>query len=388
MSGPSLSEFLSRFGLPLLWSQWISAFLAAFVILNFIMINVMVLIYLLRRILGFIQSRLGPNRVGPQGIFQTLADAIKLMGKEDVIPGVADRLVFIIAPAIAFIPAYLVYIVIPWGDPRWFVPRDLNVGVLFISAITSVGVIGIISGGWSSNNKYSLLGAMRSASQMVSYEIPLVLAVMGPALLAQSLRLSDIVGAQGGGPDSHGWFIFYQPVGMLLYLTAALAEINITPFDIVEAESELVAGFHTEYSGMKFALFFLAEFANSFTVAALATTFFLGGWRGFEFLPWHLSGPFWFLFKCFLLTFIIIWIRGTLPRVRVDQLMELGWKVMIPIALLNLLVNALWVSAGWPYWSLALVNWGVLIGAVALGLARRRLPGVLRLRSRAEVAVR
>jgi NADH-quinone oxidoreductase subunit H len=363
-----LIPLLHNFGLPESTARLISETSVALLILSFILFNVLILILGLRKVLGWIQARVGPNRVGPGGMFQTVADALKLFGKEDVIPALADRWVFMVAPAITFVPAYLVYLVIPWGD-HW-IPADLNIGVVFISAVTGIGVIGIIAGGWSSNNKYSLLGAMRSASQMVSYEVPLVLAMMVPAMLAGSLSVMEVTRAQA----VHGWFILYQPIGTLLFLIASLAETNITPFDIVEAESELVAGYNTEYSSMKFALFFLAEFASSFTAGALLVTFFLGGWLGPFAIGRPVLGVFYFLIKSYALYFVIIWIRATLPRIRVDQLMELGWKALIPIALVNLLVSAFVIAANAPYWLIALANWTALSGVIYAGvqLAKKR----------------
>ena len=353
--------------------------IAAVAVLTFILLTVLFLIYALRRVLGFIQSRLGPNRVGPEGTLQTVADALKLLFKEDIVPASADRWVFVIAPGIVFISALLVYVVIPFG-PYW-IAKDLNIGIVYISAVASVAVIGIISGGWASNNKYALLGAMRSAAQMVSYEVPLVLTMLAPVVLVQSLSTQEIVNAQ----RTFGWFFLFQPIAFLMHFTAGLAETNITPFDIVEAESELVAGYHVEYSGMKFALFFLAEFANTFTMAAISATLFFGGWLspfGITGGPWWLrplaDGPHWFFLKSFALVFVGMWVRGTLPRVRVDQLMDLGWKVLIPVSLLNLTLNALIVAAGLSFWVLALVNWVPLAAAVAIGIARRPMPQALR----------
>ena len=219
------------------------------------------------------QSRIGPNRVGPAGLLQTPADALKLLTKEDVIPALADRWVFTLAPAIVFVAAFLVYVTLPFGPT--LVVKDLNVGVVYIAAVTSLTVIGIVLAAWSSNNKYALIAAFRSAGQMVSYEIPLALALLGPVLLTGTLSFKELVGWQ----LSAGWLVLFQPIMFLAYFAAALAENNVTPFDIVEAESEIVAGFHVEYSGMKFALFFLAEFANTFTVACLTTLLFLGGWH-------------------------------------------------------------------------------------------------------------
>ena len=355
----------------------------ALAILTVMLLFVLIMILVLRKVLGDIQNRIGPNRVGPRGWGQTAADALKLLLKEDVIPTLADRAVFIIAPALVFVPAYLVYVVIPFGPG--VVAADLNIGVLFISAITSVAVIGFIAAGWASNNKYSLLGGMRSAAQIVSYEVPLVLAMLAPVALVGSLRLSDIVHAQ-----ETVWLVFITPIMALLFFVAGLAEINITPFDMVEAESELVAGFNTEYSGMKFALFFLAEFANTFTLAMIATCLYLGGWT----IPFWTGANEWMasagllgklvamvviLGKAWLIVWFTVVVRGTLPRIRVDQLMEMGWKAMIPVALLGLLLNALFVSlpisTTAQMWGLAVVNWVILLGVVFLGSRKKVLTG-------------
>jgi len=307
------------------------------IVLFFVLFVVLYLVYGLRRIMGWIQARIGPNRVGPKGLAQTIADAIKLLAKEDVVPAKADKWTFIIAPIIVFVPAYMAYLVIPFGNDGWII-QDLNIGILYIVAVMSIPILGIVTAGWASNNKWSLLGAFRAAAQIVSYEVPLVLAMIPPAMLAGTLSMQGIVHAQSGtwfGVIPR-WFVFSQILGILIYMCAALAETNLTPFDIMEAESELVAGFNTEYSGMKFALFFLAEFAGLFTISAIATTLFLGGW-----LPIHPTLSFippvvWFLGKTAVLVFILMWIRSTLPRVRVDQLMNFGWKVLIPLALINI----------------------------------------------------
>ena len=324
--------------------------LVAVVILGFILFAVLYMIWGLRRVMGFIQSRIGPNRVGPQGIFQTIADALKLLQKEDVIPEGADRWLFTIAPAIVFIPAYLVYVVMPFG--RGLSAKDLNIGIVYVSAITSIAVIGVIIAGWASNNKWSLLGAFRAAAQLVAYEIPMVLALCVPVIFAGTLSMQGIVEAQSGYKWGFipQWFIFsgwgLPALAFLIYLAAGLAEINHTPFDIMEAESELVAGFNVDYSGMKFALFFLEEFAASFTICAIAVTLFFGGWHApLPFLGDHLTGfagqaisLFWFLAKTVVGVLVLMWIRATWPRVRVDQLMNFGWKVMIPAGLIMLLI--------------------------------------------------
>lgn len=350
-------------------------------------------IWWLRRLLGWMQSRLGPNRVGPEGLLQTPADIVKLLTKEDIIPALADRPIFVIAPAIVFLSAYLVYVTLPFGPS--LVVKDLNVGVVYVAAVTSLTVIGIMLGAWSSNNKYALLSAFRSAGQMVSYEIPLALALLGPVLLAQTLSLKELVAAQMVG----GWFVLLQPIMFLAYFTAALAENNVTPFDIVEAESEIVAGFHVEYSGMRFALFFLAEFASTFTVACLSTILFLGGWHnplslipgvsalGERLLrvlpapfPRDLIAQLWplaiFMAKACFLVSVVFWLRATLPRVRIDQLMAFGWKALIPLTLVNLMVTGMFIAFGWPPVALGALNWLLLLLSLALGAARKRVPPI------------
>ncbi|HET6454402.1 MAG TPA: NADH-quinone oxidoreductase subunit NuoH [Armatimonadota bacterium] len=311
---------------------------AALIILGFILFVVLYLIYGLRKIMGWIQARIGPNRVGPYGLAQTIADAVKLLTKEDIIPCLADKWAFIAAPIIVFVPAYLVYVVIPFGGKGW-IAQDLSIGILYVAAVMSMPIIGIITAGWASNNKWSLLGAFRAAAQIVSYEIPLILAMIPPVMLAGTLSLQGIVHAQEGSPwlgVFPRWFIVSQIVGFAIYMCAALAESNLTPFDIMEAESELVAGFNTEYSGMKFALFFLAEFAGMFTISAIAATLFFGGWLPITPALKMIPGVVWFLGKTAVIVFVLMWIRSTLPRIRVDQLMSFGWKVLIPIALLNI----------------------------------------------------
>lgn len=332
--------------------NWLDAgkmFLISAVILGFILFAVLYMIWGLRRVMGSIQSRIGPNRVGPQGLFQTAADALKLMQKEDVIPQGADRWLFALAPILVFVPAYLVYVVMPFG--KGLIAKDLNIGIIYVSAITSIAVIGVIIGGWASNNKWSVLGAFRAGAQLVAYEVPMVLAVCVPIIFTGSFSMQTMVEKQSGysfGFIPH-WYIFsgwgIPALAFLLYFFAGLAEVNHTPFDIMEAESELVAGFNVEYSGMKFALFFLEEFAASFTLCAIATTLFFGGWNPpLPFLGGQLTGYafqaislFWFLAKCVVGVLVMMWIRSTWPRVRVDQLMNLGWKVMIPTGLFALL---------------------------------------------------
>ena len=331
-------QIFQRLGIPLTFIQPLLMLVDSIIILGFILVLVLYLIYGLRKIMGWIQARIGPNRVGYEGLAQTVADALKLLTKEDIIPACADKWPFTIAPIIAFVPAYMVYLVIPFGKGNGWVAQDLSIGIIYISAVLSIPIVGVITAGWASNNKWSLLGAFRSAAQIVSYEVPLILAMVPAVMLSGSLSLQSIVSAQAG--TWHGiipkWFICSQLVGFVVFMTAALAENNLTPFDIMEAESELVAGFNTEYSGMKFAFFFLAEFAGMFTLSAIAVTLFLGGW-----LPIHPALGFippviWFMGKTLVIVFVLMWIRSTLPRVRIDQMLSFGWKVLIPVALLNI----------------------------------------------------
>jgi NADH-quinone oxidoreductase subunit H len=308
-----------------------------------------------RKVIAAIQVRWGPTRVGPFGLLQPIADGIKLFFKEDLIPSQVDRTLFLLAPALSVVPAMIAFAVIPFGGtttafgllshPVALQITDIDVGVLYVFGVTSLGVYGIVLAGWSSNNKYSLLGGLRSSAQMISYELSMGLAVVGVLILSSSLRLSEIVLAQAGVSWLFGiiplpkWFIFGQPLGFLIFFVCALAETNRAPFDLPEAETELVAGFHSEYSSMKFAMFFMAEYANMATASAMATTLFLGGPSG----PFGPS-PVWFVGKVFALLFIFIWFRATLPRFRYDQLMTFGWKRMLPLALANAAVTAILVA--------------------------------------------
>jgi NADH-quinone oxidoreductase subunit H len=290
-----------------------------------------------RKVLGHIQVRFGPNRVGPFGLFQPIADGIKLIFKEDIVVPHANKYIYIFAPTVIVITALMCFAVIPYGDRITFwgytvnlVVADINVGLLYLFAISSLGVYGVVMGGWASNNKYSLLGAIRSSAQMISYELSLGLSVIGVIMIVGSLSMVKIVEAQSGI-----WFIVYQPLGFLIYLISAFAECSRTPFDLTECENELVAGYQTEYSSMKFGLYYLAEYAHMLVVSCLAVTLFFGGWQG-PFLPPVL----WFLIKIFFFIFFFIWIRATYPRLRYDQLMKFGWKVLFPLSLLNILATA------------------------------------------------
>ena len=304
------------------------ALVKSIILLGFIVVNVMFLVWLERKVSAFIQRRLGPMRVGrPHGWLQLIADMVKMIAKEDVMPRAVDRWLFVLAPIVSFTPAFMVYVVIPFG-PGW-VASDLNIAVLYVAAVTSFSVISFLMSGWGSNNKYSVVGAMRAAAMIISYEVPLVLAVIGVVMLAGSLSLVDIVNAQSRLP-----FIIYQPLGFIIFLTSALTECNRTPFDLVEAESELVAGYCTEYSGLRWGFFFMAEYANLLSASAIAATLYLGGWKG-PLLP----PVIWFLIKTYLFVLFAMWLRWTLPRIRIDQMMDVAWKFLLPASLVNIAIT-------------------------------------------------
>jgi NADH-quinone oxidoreductase subunit H len=329
-----------------------------------------VMVWAERRVSALIQDRRGPNRVGPLGLLQSIADLGKFIFKEDVVPLHVHKWMYVLAPAIALTPAMVTFAVIPYGPGMQI--ADLNVGVLYVLSIASLGVYGITLGGWASNSKYSLLGGVRSSAQMISYEVCLGLSAVGVLLLAGTLHLNEIVVWQ----KHNGWGAFVQPLGFFLFLTASYAETNRLPFDLPEAETELVAGYHTEYSSMKFALFFLAEYTNMIVSSALVTTLFLGGWSlfGLEDLGWAM-GVLIFSAKTLFLLFVYIWVRWTLPRFRYDQLMAIGWKWMFPLALANVLVTAgaRAYDAPWAIWALPAVV--VAIGLAAVAVAGARDPG-------------
>jgi len=332
-------------------------------IMGIVIVTVLLLTLAERKVLGWMQDRMGPMEVGPYGILQPFADAIKLFFKEDIIPAGANKLLFTLAPILCLIPAFIGFAVIPWGpNETWtfgnfsikpFVISDINIGILYILAFASLGAYGIILGGWASNSKYSLLGGLRSAAQIISYELNVGLSIVGVLILAGSLSLVKITDAQAGG--FWNWYLFALPApqifAFVVYVISSVAETNRVPFDLPEAESELVAGFFTEYSGLRFAFFFLAEYANMVLVSCVAAAMFLGGWNapypgtimallGLPSLAW-IENTMWFAFKTYSFLFLFFWLRATLPRLRYDQLMRFGWKVMLPIALGNIVVTSL-----------------------------------------------
>src|SRR5688500_11361852 len=305
-----------------------------------------------RRVLGFIQGRLGPNRVGPGGLFQPFADLLKFIFKEEITPSASTRFVYFLAPIIAITCALMPIIVYPFGPTVWLpfigefslVIARFDIALLYVLGITSVGVYGVMLAGWSSNSKYSLMGGLRASAQMISYELSLGLSLVGVVLMSGTLDLYSIVEQQGGwyGLRWNLWDVNRMPqvIGFVTYLISAIAETNRVPFDLPEAETELVAGFHTEYSALKFALFFMAEYVNMFTVSMLATTLFLGGWQGPFVDVFPALGVVWFLLKVTFFLFLYIWLRGTLPRFRFDQLMSFGWKFLLPVAIFNVILTA------------------------------------------------
>ncbi len=333
------------------WWHWL---VFTVIIIAFVLAMVMGYIWLERRGMARMQARLGPNRLGPFGLLQPVADAVKVLLKENIVPDKADKIVHWLAPLVAFVPALLIFAVVPFGDGA--VLADLDIGILYVVAVGSISTIGIFMAGWGSSNKFSLLSAMRNIASVVSYEIPVVLAIASVVLVAGSLSMNQIVLAQDIP------FILLQPLGFLIFFIGGCAEINRSPFDLMEADSELVAGFHTEYSGMKFALFYLAEYAEALVISSIITTIFLGGWRGPLLPPWL-----WFVLKVFMVFFVMVWTRTTLPRVRIDQLMALAWKFLFPLALINLLITGIQVLA-WPTmpWPLIPANFAIMVILILL----------------------
>lgn len=327
-----LHTWLVSGGLSTTGADLILLFIKWACILGIVTMNVIVLIWLERKVSGFIQQRLGPNRLGPYGAFQTIADALKLLTKEDIIPARTDRWIFMTAPMFFIVVAVMLYLVLPLGKDMAIV--NLNVGLFYFISLGSLSTICLLMAGWGSNNKWSLMGAMRSVAQMVSYEIPLAFSLLGVVMITGSLNLSDIVAAQ-----NRFWFVLLQPIAFVTYFIAATAELNRGPFDMPEGEQELTAGVYTEYSGMRWALFFLAEYTNLVAVSALASTLFFGGWKG-PFLPSWI----WIILKTYLVMLVFMWLKWTFPRIRMDHLMSLSWRVLIPVSLANVLVTGVGIE--------------------------------------------
>jgi len=350
LSNPGINTLFRAASLPPDWPGgfWWHWLVFTVIILAFVLTLVMGFIWFERRGMGRMQARIGPNRVGPFGLLQPVADAVKVLIKEDIIPAKADRLVHWLAPIVAFTPVLMVFAVVPFQNGALL--ADLNIGILYVVAVSSVTAVGIFMAGWGSSNKYALLGAMRDVASVVSYEIPVVISIVGVVLITGSLSLNQIVLAQTLP------FILFQPLAFLIFFIGASAEINRAPFDLLEADSEIVAGFHTEYSGMKFALFYLVEYGEALAISAITATIFLGGWRGPWLPPWL-----WFLIKIGAVFFFMVWIRTTVPRVRIDQLMALAWKFLFPLALINLVITGIEVLV-WPEglpWFLIFVNFAI-----------------------------
>jgi len=329
-----IAQILGRY-LPTWAVQLVLMILTAAVVAVFVLLTFMFLTYLERKIIARIQDRIGPNRVGPLGLLQPVADAIKMMTKEDITPTAAHRAAFNVAPILVVAPPLMVFAVVPFG--QGMIATDLNIGILYAIAISSLGTIGLLMAGWSSRNKFSLIGAMRAVAQMISYEVPMVLSLMGVLMITGSLSMGQIVEKQAVP------FIILQPVAFIIYFISSVAELNRTPFDIPEAESEIISGYHTEYSGMKFAMYMMAEYISVIAMAAVGTTVFLGGWKG-PILPSYI----WFLLKIYLIIFVLMWFRGTLPRLRVDQLQSFAWKFCVPVALLNIFMSGILVYLAPP----------------------------------------
>jgi NADH-quinone oxidoreductase subunit H len=337
------------------WPDWatylVPGIVGIIVVLAFVVVLVIVFIWVERRLLGRFQIRLGPNRLGPEGIFQPIATAAKILLKEDIVPAKADKILHWLAPVIVFVPVLMIFAVVPIGQSA--ILTDLNVGIVYVVAISAVSAVGIYAAGWASNNKYALIAALRTVAQMVSYELPVVLAILGVVLMAGSLSMTKIVESQSIP------YLVLQPLGFVIFFLGTVAEMNRSPFDLLEADSEIVAGYHIEYSGMKFAMFYLGEYGHALAYACIITTLFLAGWQG-PFMStnlWFLP-ILWFVIKVFAVFAVIVWMRATLPRLRVDQLMSFAWKGLLPMAIINLFIIAaemLWLP-DINLWILVAVN--------------------------------
>lgn len=339
----------------------VAGLLAMFTALSVVVLS---LTWLERKALGRLQRRLGPTRTGPMGLLQPIADAVKLILKEDIVPDSADKAIFWAAPVIVVVSAFMIWVAIPGAEG--LVLRNLDLGLFYITAVAVVGILGLVLAGWGSANKYGILGGLRSAAQLISYEIPVIMVVVAVAMLAQSLNLQEIVAKQNPIP-----YALILPLGMVIFFIAGLAEVGRTPFDIYHAESEVVGGPFVEYSGAHWSVFFLAEYINTFAIAALVTLLFLGGWAG-PVLP----GVVWFLIKVYAVILVVFWIRGTFPRLRIDQLMAFAWKAMVPLSFYTIVITALYLFYGWPAWSLTLMS---LAGLAVVGwLVYRRMMAPVR----------
>ena len=347
---------------PLLAIGWVDVgWILASLLAMFVGLSVVVLsmVWLERKALGRLQRRLGPTRTGPMGLMQPIADALKLIVKEDILPSASDKAIFWVAPVIVVVSAFMIWVTIPAANN--LVIKNLELGLFYITAFAVVGILGLVLAGWGSANKYGILGGLRAAAQLISYEIPVILVVVAVAMLAQSLDLQVIVNSQ-----NPVLYVALLPLGLVIFFIAGLAEVGRTPFDIYHAESEVVGGPFVEYSGAHWAVFFLAEYINTFAIAALAAILFLGGWLG-PFLP----GVVWFLIKVYLLVLLVFWVRGTFPRLRIDQLMGFAWKVMVPLAFYTIIITAVYLFYGWPPWTLTIMS---LVGLAVVGyLVHRRM---------------
>jgi NADH-quinone oxidoreductase subunit H len=369
------------------WTLWLEWFIKSVVVILALLTGFAYLTWYERRALARIQVRIGPNRAGPQGLLQPIADAVKLIFKEELVPAKADKILFFWAPVITMVPSIIIAAVIPWGESFTAFGRtitlyvaDINVGVLYLMSIASIAVYGIVLAGWSSNNKYAMLGGLRSSAQMISYELALGLSFVTAIILANSMRILDIVEAQRGM-----WFAVIQPVGAVIFWVATLAEVNRAPFDMPEAEQELTAGYHSEYSGMKFALFFMAEYQKMIVICAIAATLYFGGFREFGFLKdtffsvdhtwtlgsWQITnwflGPIYLFLKVVVLLFGMIWVRATWPRIRYDRLMSFGWKVLLPLSLAITFITATGISLAQEF-NNRLFFWAIPVASILVGL--------------------
>ncbi|MFU8772095.1 MAG: NADH-quinone oxidoreductase subunit NuoH [Anaerolineales bacterium] len=362
--GDWLENLLIGLGLAPNIAELVVITIGALVLATVALLSVLLLIWFERKAVARMQDRIGPNRLGPYGIFQSIADVIKLITKEYITPVGVDKVTYNLAPLLAVMAVIGIWAVIPFSVTVY--GSDLNVGVLYIVAVGAIGVLAIIMAGWSSNNKYALLGAFRAVSQLVSYEVPLVTALLIPVMLTGSMSITSIVEAQ------NVWYILIAPLGFVIFLTASIAEVGRAPFDLLEADSEIVAGFNIEYSSMKFGMFFVAEFLHAFTIGAVGATLFLGGWRGPGSETYPILGTFYFLLKAFLVYFVVVWARGTFPRVRIDQLLNFSWKFLTPLALVLLIVVAVFYkivegSSAWVFVpSMFAVNILIALGTIQI----------------------